>query len=81
MRQTFIDKLDVDEEMPRSRSSGRASRRSRTSPTRRLNELMEIEAFDEETVEELRNRARNALLTEAIKRQENLEQAEKDLLS
>ncbi len=45
-----------------------------------VNELMEIEAFDEETVEELRNRARNALLTEAIKREENLEQAEKDLL-
>ena len=45
-----------------------------------VNELMEIEAFDEETVEELRSRARNALLTEAIKREENLEQAEKDLL-
>jgi len=45
-----------------------------------VNELLEIEAFDEETVEELRTRARNALLTEAIKREENLEQAEKDLL-
>ena len=45
-----------------------------------VNELMEIEAFDEETVEELRSRARNALLTEAIKREENVEQAEKDLL-
>ena len=45
-----------------------------------VNELLEIDAFDAETVEELRNRARNALLTEAIKREENLEQAEKDLL-
>jgi N utilization substance protein A len=45
-----------------------------------VNELLEIEAFDEETIEELRTRARNALLTEAIKREENLEQAEKDLL-
>jgi N utilization substance protein A len=35
---------------------------------------------DEETVEELRTRARNALLTEAIKREEGVEQAEKDLL-
>ncbi|MBA2547333.1 MAG: transcription termination/antitermination protein NusA, partial [Burkholderiaceae bacterium] len=31
-------------------------------------------------VEELRTRARNSLLTEAIKREENVEQAEKDLL-
>ena len=45
-----------------------------------VNELLEIDAFDEETVEELRTRARNALLTEAIKREENVEQAEKDLL-
>jgi transcription termination/antitermination protein NusA len=45
-----------------------------------VNELTEIEAFDEETVEELRTRARNALLTEAIKREENLEQAERDLI-
>jgi N utilization substance protein A len=45
-----------------------------------VNELLEIDAFDEETVEELRTRARNALLTEAIKREEGVEQAEKDLL-
>jgi transcription termination/antitermination protein NusA len=45
-----------------------------------VNELTDIDAFDEETVEELRTRARNALLTEAIKREENLEQAERDLI-
>ena len=31
-----------------------------------LEEMLEIEAFDEETVNELRSRARNALLTDAI---------------
>ncbi len=45
-----------------------------------INELMEIEALDAETVEELRNRARNALLTEAIKREENLDRADRSLL-
>ena len=36
-----------------------------------INEMLEIEAFDEDTVNELRSRARNALLTEAIAREEN----------
>ena len=36
-----------------------------------LNEMLEIDAFDEETVNELRSRARNALLTEAIVREES----------
>ena len=74
------------------RREARRRRRDRQHPDRRgfsaleeiayvpVNELLEIEAFDEETVEELRTRARNALLTEAIKREESVEQAEKDLL-
>lgn len=45
-----------------------------------LNEMLEIEAFDEDTVEELRTRARNALLTQAIVREEMVEGAS-DLLS
>jgi N utilization substance protein A len=43
-------------------------------------ELLEIEAFDQETVEELRTRSRNALLTEAIAREENLDQTDRSLL-
>ena len=39
-----------------------------------INEMLEIEAFDEDTVNELRSRARNALLTEAIVREETVEQ-------
>ena len=44
-----------------------------------LNEMLEIEAFDEETVNELRSRARNALLTQAIVREEKLEHQSEDL--
>ncbi len=46
-----------------------------------LQEMLEIEAFDEDTVNELRARARNALLTEAIAREESVEKASEDLLS
>jgi N utilization substance protein A len=38
-----------------------------------INELMEIEAFDEDTVNELRTRARNALLVAAIANEEKVE--------
>lgn len=46
-----------------------------------LNEMLEIEAFDEETVNELRERARNALLTQAIATEEKLNTTADDLLS
>ncbi len=46
-----------------------------------LNEMLEIEAFDEQTVNELRTRARNALLTEAIVSEEKVENIAEDLLS
>ncbi|MEZ5661406.1 MAG: transcription termination factor NusA [Burkholderiaceae bacterium] len=45
-----------------------------------INELQEIEAFDEDVVEELRSRARNALLTDAIATEEKLGETESDLL-
>jgi N utilization substance protein A len=46
-------------------------------------ELIEIEEFDEDIVEELRNRARDMLLTQAIVDEEKIENAEpaEDLLS
>jgi N utilization substance protein A len=46
-----------------------------------INEMLEIEAFDEDTVNELRDRARNVLLTEAIATEEKIEQTSEDLLS
>ncbi|WP_151172983.1 transcription termination factor NusA [Pseudoalteromonas ruthenica] len=46
-------------------------------------ELLEIDGLDEETVEELRNRAKDALTTKALKDEESLEGAEpaEDLLN
>ena len=46
-----------------------------------LNEMLEIEAFDEDTVNELGERARNALLTQAIATEEKLNETADDLLS
>ncbi len=46
-------------------------------------ELVEIEEFDEDIVDELRNRARDVLLTQAIVQEEKIDEAEpaEDLLS
>jgi N utilization substance protein A len=46
-----------------------------------INEMLEIESFDEETVNELRNRARDALVTEAIASEEGLEGMEDALVN
>ena len=46
-----------------------------------LEEMLEIEAFDGDTVNELRERARNALLTQAIATEEKLNETADDLLS
>ncbi|MGE9548635.1 transcription termination factor NusA [Snodgrassella sp. CS2] len=44
-----------------------------------VQEMLEIEGFDESTVEELRNRARDAILTLAIASEEQLERMDEDL--
>ena len=44
-------------------------------------EMLEIDSFDEDTVNELRSRARNALLTQAIVTEEKLEHDVEDLLT
>jgi N utilization substance protein A len=44
-----------------------------------LAEMLEIDAFDEETVNELRSRAKDALLTEAIASEEQIETVSDDL--
>ena len=46
-----------------------------------LNEMLEIDAFDQDLVNELRTRARNALLTAAIVGEEEVEASAGDLLS
>jgi transcription termination/antitermination protein NusA len=44
-----------------------------------LQEMLEIESFDEDTVNELRTRAKDALLTMEIAKEENVEEASQDL--
>jgi N utilization substance protein A len=79
VRAVFMDKLDVDEEIADILIDEGFSTLDEIAYVP-MQELLDIEAFDAETVEELRTRARNALLTEAIAREENIEQADASLL-
>jgi N utilization substance protein A len=80
IRQVFVAKLDVDEDVANILVQEGFSTLEEIAYVP-INELLEIDSFDEETVNELRNRARNALLTAAIANEEKVESAEKDLLS
>ncbi|WP_370260799.1 transcription termination factor NusA [Limnobacter sp.] len=79
LRELFTSKLDVDEEVANILIEEGFTGLEEVAYVP-LAEMLEIEAFDEDTVEELRTRARNALLTEAIAREERVEGAT-DLLS
>jgi N utilization substance protein A len=79
VRALFMDKLDVDEEIADILIDEGFSTLDEIAYVP-MQELLDIESFDAETVEELRTRARNALLTEAIAREENIEQADASLL-
>jgi len=68
----FIEKLDVDEEVAQILVDEGFSTLEEVAYVP-LNEMLEIEAFDEDLVNELRNRARNALLTAAIVGEEQVE--------
>lgn len=78
--QLFMEKLDVDEEVAEILVQEGFSTLEEIAYVP-LAEMNEIEAFDEDTVEELRKRARAALLTEAIAKEEKVEEAAEDLLS
>ena len=73
--QTFMKQLDVDEDVATHPGRRRASRPSRRWPTCRQGELAGIEEFDEDIIKELRNRARDVLLTQAIASEETLDQS------
>ncbi|HMM55402.1 MAG TPA: transcription termination factor NusA [Candidatus Desulfobacillus sp.] len=79
IRQLFMEKLDVDEELADLLIEEGFSTIEEIAYVP-INEMLEIEAFDEDTVNELRNRARNVLLTEAIVDEEQLESVADDLL-
>ncbi len=78
----FIDDLDVDEDLAAVlvEEGFTCSEDVAYIPQ---SEMMEIEGFDEELVNELKNRAKNALLTKAIASEESLEssQPKEDLLN
>jgi N utilization substance protein A len=80
IRTLFMEKLDVDEDVANILIEEGFSTLEEVAYVP-LQEMLEIEAFDEDTVTELRNRARNVLLTEAIVDEEQLENVAEDLLS
>ncbi len=80
IRALFIEKLDVDEEVANILIEEGFSSLEEIAYVP-LAEMLEINAFDEATVTELRERARNVLLTEAIVDEEQMEKVADDLLS
>ena len=79
IRQLFMEKLDVDEEVADILIQEGFSTLEEVAYVP-LAEMLEIDAFDEATVNELRDRARNVLLTEAIVDEEHLEKVAEDML-
>jgi transcription termination/antitermination protein NusA len=75
----FMDKLDVDEEVAEILVQEGFNTLEEVAYVP-LSEMQEIESFDETTVNELRSRARNALLTQAIVSEEQVEHDIEDLL-
>lgn len=79
-RELFMEKLDVDEEVADILVQEGFSSLEEIAYVP-LSEMTEIEAFDEDTVNELRKRARDAILTEAIAKEEKVEEASEGLLA
>jgi len=80
VRTLFMQRLDVDQEVADILVEEGFSTLEEVAYVP-INEMLEIEAFDEDTVNELRNRARNALLTEAIASEEQVSHDVEDLLT
>ena len=80
IRDLFMRSLDVDEEVADILVQEGFTTLEEVAYVP-LNEMLDIEAFDEATVQELRSRARNALLTQAIASEEKLEAGLGDLQS
>lgn len=78
--QLFMEKLDVDAEVAEILVQEGFSTLEEIAYVP-LAEMNEIDAFDADTIEELRKRARAALLTEAIAKEEKVDEAADDLLT
>ncbi len=78
VRAIFMDKLDVDEEVADILVQEGFSSLEEVAYVP-VEEMLEIETFDEDTVTELRSRARNALLNAALVKEESVEHGIEDL--
>lgn len=78
IRELFMGKLDVDQEMADMLIAEGFTTLEEIAYVP-LQEMLEIEGFDEETVSELRARAKDALLTLEIAREQSVSQVAQDL--
>ncbi|MBV8620736.1 MAG: transcription termination/antitermination protein NusA [Curvibacter sp.] len=77
-RTLFMEKLDVDEEIADILISEGFTSLEEVAYVP-IQEMLEIEGFDEDTVNELRARAKDALLTMEIVREESVDEVSQDL--
>jgi len=78
IRALFMEKLDVDEEIADILIVEGFTSLEEVAYVP-ISEMLEIESFDEDTVNELRTRAKDALLTMEIAREESVEEVSQDL--
>ena len=78
IRKLFMAKLDVDQEIADILIEEGFTSLEEVAYVP-LQEMLEIESFDEDTVNELRSRAKDALLTMEIAREESVEEVSQDL--
>jgi N utilization substance protein A len=78
VRKLFVEKLDVDAEVADILIAEGFTSLEEVAYVP-MQEMLEIEAFDEDTVNELRTRAKDALLTMEIAREEKVEEVSQDL--
>lgn len=78
IRGLFMEKLDVDQDIADTLIAEGYTTLEEVAYVP-LQEMLEIEDFDEDTVNELRARAKNALLTQDIAREQSVSQVAQDL--
>jgi len=79
VRRLFVEKLDVDEDLASLLVQEGFSTLEEVAYVP-INEMLEIEGLDEATVNELRTRAKDALLLEQIRSEESIEGVDQELL-
>jgi N utilization substance protein A len=78
LRALFMEKLDVDEEIAEILISEGFTSLEEVAYVP-IHEMLDIDSFDEDTVNELRSRAKDALLTMEIAREESVDEVSQDL--